>query len=403
MIQKLEDYGQQHLLRFYEELGKEQKEKLLKQIEEIDFGILSLVKSNSEHKKGKIEPIEALKIDEIAPNRVKYYQTGLHTIQEGRVACVLLAGGQGTRLGFDKPKGTLNVGIDRELYLFEILIENLMETVRATGGTWIHLFVMTSDINNDDTVSFFEENEYFGYNRDYVTFFIQEMTPAVDFEGKIYLEEKGKIAVSPNGNGGWFTSLKKYGILDRKECSGIEWLNVFSVDNVLQKMADPYFVGATVESGYPCGSKVIKKAYPDEKVGVMCKENGKPSIVEYYELTPEMISEKDPSGNPAYNYGVILNYLFRLKDLDDKVNKNLPVHIVEKKIPYIDESGTQVRPDVPNGYKFETLVLDMINLMDDCLVYEVVREEEFAPIKNKEGQDSLDTARKMLIQNGKNI
>ena len=174
----------------------------------------------------------------------------------------------------------------------------------------------------------------------------------------------------------------------------------FSVDNVLQKIADPYFVGATIDSGYSVGSKVIRKVDPYEKVGVMCKKDGKPSIVEYYELTEEMAVQKDESGERAYNFGVILNYLFNVNELEKTLNNKMPIHIVEKKIPFIDDDGKVIKPENPNGYKFETLVLDMIEMMKNCLVYEVDRSKEFAPIKNKEGVDSLVTAREMLKKNG---
>jgi len=212
--------------------------------------------------------------------------------------------------------------------------------------------------------------------------------------------EKGKISLSPNGNGGWFSSMAKHKVLDKIKVEGIEWLNVFSVDNVLQKIADPYFVGATIDSGYPVGAKVIRKIDPFERVGVMCKENGKPSIVEYYELTEEMAYEQDASGERAYNFGVILNYLFRVEELEDILKNKMPVHLVEKKIPYLDDDLNYIKPEEPNGYKFETLVLDMINMMDNCLVYEVERSKEFAPIKNKDGDDSLVSAREFLIKNG---
>ena len=153
-------------------------------------------------------------------------------------------------------------------------------------------------------------------------------------------------------------------------------------------------------SGCPAGAKVVKKASPDERVGVMCKENGRPSIVEYYELTKEMMEAKDKSGEPAYNYGVILNYLFRVSSLE-KINNNKMInHMAEKQIPFIDDEGNLVIPDKPNGYKFETLILDMINMLDDCLVFEVERNKEFAPVKNKEGVDSIDTARELLKMNG---
>ena len=180
----------------------------------------------------------------------------------------------------------------------------------------------------------------------------------------------------------------------------MEWLNVFSVDNVLQKIADPVFVGAVLKHGCVCGSKVVAKADPYEKVGVLCLEDGKPSIVEYYEMTEEMIHLRDKQGKLLYNYGVILNYLFSVATLEKIMNENLPTHIVEKKIPYMDAEGNQIKPDKPNGYKFETLVLDMIHMMDNCLSFEVEREKEFAPIKNATGVDSLESARELMKKNG---
>ena len=174
----------------------------------------------------------------------------------------------------------------------------------------------------------------------------------------------------------------------------------FAVDNVLQRIADPVFVGATIINNAAVGSKVVRKAARDEKVGVMCLEDGRPSIVEYYELTDELMDAKDANGDPAYNFGVILNYLFRVADLEEIMNNNMPLHIVEKKIPYIDENANLVKPESPNGYKFETLVLDMIHLLDSCLPFEVVRNREFAPIKNKTGVDSVETARELLKENG---
>ena len=188
------------------------------------------------------------------------------------------------------------------------------------------------------------------------------------------------------------------GYLKEMQERGIEWLSVFSVDNVLQRINDPVYVGAVISSGCDCGGKVVRKASPDERVGVLCKESGKPAIVEYYEMTDDMRSLRDENGNLLYNFGVTLNYLFRLKRLEEIREKKLPVHIVEKKIPYIDEDGNEVKPEAPNGYKFEDLVLDMIHMMDSCLPYEIVREKEFAPVKNREGVDSVDTARELLTK-----
>ncbi len=399
-LHKLAPAGQEHLLQYYEELSTEQQKYLLLQIEDLDLSLLDLIQDGvKEIPKGKLEPLGAVTLDEIAAKREQYEKTGLAALKDGRVGAVLLAGGQGTRLGLDKPKGMLNVGIHKELYLFEQLVNNLMEVVKKAGA-WVPLLVMTSEKNHEDTTRFFAENHYFGYNEDYVFFFVQEMAPSVSYEGKIYMEEKDKLSTSPNGNGGWFSSLAGAGLLDKLEELGVQWLNVFSVDNVLQKMADPVFVGATIESGCVCGSKVVAKADPNEKVGVLCLEDGKPSIVEYYEMTDEMIHSRDDKGRLLYNYGVILNYLFDVKTLTRNMNENMPTHVVEKKIPYMDKDGSYVKPAEPNGYKFETLVLDMIRQMDNCLSFEVERKREFAPIKNRTGVDSLESARELMKENG---
>ncbi len=368
----LEKYGQQQVLRFYDELTQGQKKELLDQIEETDFSIIDEGGTSLEESKGKITPIEAMQLDEIEKRKEEFYNIGIDSIKKGKVGAVLLAGGMGTRLGSDDPKGMYNIGETKDVYIFQRLIENLMDIVKQSG-TWIHLFIMTSEKNNDATIKFFTEHDYFGYKKEYIAFFKQEMAPAVDYNRKIYMESKFRMSTSPNGNGGWFSSMIAGGITDIIKAARIEWINVFSVDNVLQKIADPYFIGATIAGGYSSGSKVVRKAAPDEKVGVMCLEDGRPSIVEYYELTDELMSAKDSKGGPAYNFGVILNYLFRVKDLFEVVKENMPLHIVEKKIQYIDEKGQNVNPQVPNGYKYETLILDMIHLLPDCLTYEVIR------------------------------
>ena len=325
--------------------------------------------------------------------------TNLDAVKNGKVGAILLAGGQGTRLGFDKAKGMFNIGKTKELYIFEQLVSNLMKVTNQTG-TWVPLYVMTSEINDGMTREFFEEHDYFGYNKDYVKFFVQEMVPAVDFDGNLLMKSEDSLAMSPNGNGGWFKSLINAGLDKDLKDKGVEWLNVFAVDNVLQQIADPVFVGATIESGCVSGSKVVRKCDPYERVGAMCLENGKPSIVEYYELTPEMAEAKNENGSLQYGFGVILNYLFRVDKLMAIAEKSLPLHVVEKKVPYIDENGTEHKPETPNAYKFETLILDMVYMMDNSLPFEVDREKEFAPVKNATGTDSVETARALLEKNG---
>ena len=398
-ICKLMPYDQLHLLHFYDKLPDSGKDQLLSQIECLDLSLLDHLSSEAEAERGKFEPLGALTIDEIKNNENKFREIGLNAIREGKAGCILLAGGQGSRLGFDHPKGMFNIGVNRELYIFECLFRNLME-VTEEAGSFVHLFIMTSESNDIETREFLEENKFFGYSEEYVHFFVQEMAPVGDDDKKILMTAPDAVAMSPNGNGGWFSSLVKAGLLDKMEQLGVEWLNVFSVDNVLQKIADPVFVGATIEAGCVCGSKVVAKANPNEKVGVLCLEDGRPSIVEYYEMTDEIINSRDEEGKLLYNYGVILNYLFEIKTLTRIMNENMPTHVVEKKIPYMDEDGSQVKPAEPNGYKFETLVLDMIHMMDNCLSFEVERNREFAPIKNRTGVDSLDSARELMRENG---
>ena len=394
----LKKYGQEHVLRFYDELDENGQRSLLKQVEEIDFEMLGAIGAKQQEK-GKISPLGAVEIDEINERKEEFVEEGLKAIREGKVGAILLAGGMGTRLGFDQPKGTFDIGKTRHLYIFECLINNLLE-VCDMAGCFVPLYIMTSEKNHEATYEFFEEHNYFGYPAEDVHFFMQDMAPAVDYNGKLLLEEKGRLATSPNGNGGWFSSLHKSGLLDDIHARGVEWLNIFAVDNVLQKIADPAFIGATLLSGKESGSKVVRKAAPEERVGVMCQEDGKPSIVEYYEMTEEMVTQRDEQGELLYRFGVILNYLFRVDLLEEIMLNRMNVHVVEKKIPYIDEKGNFVKPEKPNGYKFETLILDMIHMLDSNLVYEVVREKEFAPIKNLHGTDSVDSARELLEANG---
>ena len=398
--QKLEKYGQLHVLKYYDELDEAQKAGLLQQIDETDFSILRFLGHRDDAlTAGKISPIGAMELDEIERRREEFTAIGLDAIRQGKAAAVLLAGGMGTRLGSDDPKCMYDIGLTHPVYIMQRLVENLMDVVRA-AGVYVPFFIMTSDKNHDKTVAFMEKMDYFGYDRSKVWFFKQEMAPAADRDGKVYMEAKDRISTSPNGNGGWFLSMKRCGLLDKVHELGIEWLNTFAVDNVLQRIVDPVFVGATIASGCACGAKTVRKAAPDERVGVMCLMDGRPSIIEYYEMTPELMNTKNDKGDPAYNFGVIMNYLFREKDLERIVDEVLPVHVVEKKIACLDEDGNPVSPQEPNGYKFEQLVLDMVRELDTCLPVEVDRTKEFAPIKNRTGVDSVESARELCKLNG---
>lgn len=396
---KLEKYGQLHVFKYYDSLTEEEKQTLLDQIDELDFSVLSRAKNPHVVPRGKISPIQSMELPEIDRDRKRFEQIGLEEIRAGKVAAVLLAGGMGTRLGSDDPKCMYDIGITRHVYIMQRLVENLQEVNREAGAV-VPFFIMTSERNHDKTVGFMKKMDYFGYDPDKVFFFRQAMAPASDRNGKVYMEAKNRIATSPNGNGGWFLSMKKTGILKIVKDLGIEWLNTFAVDNVLQRIADPAFVGATIDKNCVTGAMVVRKNAPDERVGAICLEDGRPAVVEYYEMTKELMDAKLDNGEPAYNFGVIMNYIFREDQLERIVDNVLPVHVVEKEIPYIDEKGKLIHPTEPNGYKYEQLVLDMVKEMGACLPFEVKREKAFAPIKNKTGIDSVESARELCRLNG---
>ncbi len=397
----LEQKGQAHLLQYYDELSDESKAKLLSAIENLNWDFEDAL-ANPVDLTGAdrdIRPIDGLRQSEIQKRKAEFEAIGVEAIKAGKVAAVLLAGGMGTRLGVDGPKGAYDIGITKPLYIFEQQMRNLQDVTKQCGVS-VPLYIMTSDKNHEQTTSFWKEHNYFGYAEEDVKFFKQDMAPAVDFDGKIILETKDTPALSPNGNGGWFSSMQRAGLCEDLHKRGVEWLNIYAVDNVLQRIADPVFVGATIQSGVNCGAKAICKTEPFEKVGVLCMDGTQPDIIEYYELTDKMANLRDEKGDLVYSYGVIMNYLFRLSKLEEIVDTKIPVHIVKKKIECLCDDGVTRKPETENGKKFETLAVDLVKLMGSVLPYEVVREKEFAPIKNKTGVDSVESARELLKGNG---
>lgn len=397
-LARLKSINQEHLLAYYDELDEEKKAILLSRIEKTDFSVLSAIESQKTRKVGKLTPADALDTESIKSNSAEYAKTGVKAIADGKVAAVLLAGGQGSRLGSTAPKGMFDMGISRELSIFACQMESV-KRIAAQAGYNFHLFVMTSTINDAQTRAFFAEKNYFGYEKDRIHFFVQDVVPACSFDKKVLLSQKHMPALVPNGNGGWYVSLLNSGLGEIIKAEGIEWLNVYGVDNVLQKICDPVFVGATIKSGVNCSGKVVTKTRPEENVGVLCKEDGAPTVIEYTEIEDEYKYARDESGKLIYSAGVILNYLFSVPKLDEICKKKLPYHIAVKKIEYV-EDGKTVCPSKPNAYKFELLAVDLVKLMGSCLAFEVEREKEFAPVKNATGVDSVETARALLIKNG---
>ena len=393
--------GQEQLLAYWGELDEAGRARLLRGIEKLDFSVLDTLKhpQNLSGKGSRLAPVKGLTAAEIEARESEYKKIGDAALKNGEIAGLLLAGGQGTRLGADGPKGAYNMGVTRFLSIFACQMNNVLNDLRSSGARPL-LFVMTSEKNDGETRAFWAENDYFGYPADRVKFFVQNAAPCVDENGKILLEEKDTPATSPNGNGGWFASLKKSGLYDSMKAENVTWLNVYAVDNVLQRPFDPVFIGATIASGKACGAKCVRKCDPREKVGVLCEKDGKAAVIEYYELTEETANARAADGTLEYSFGVILNYLFSVQRLEETEKEKIPVHIVKKKIPYIGGAGEKCEPEKENGYKFETLAVDLISFMGSVLPYEVRREKEFAPVKNAAGADSVETARALLEKNG---
>lgn len=394
----LHRYGQEQVLHYYDKLSDNKKAELLSSIDDLDLNAVNSALASQEKVLGQISTGDVLTLKEIKKQRVAYETTGVTAIRLGKVGAVLLAGGQGTRLGSDKPKGMFDIGETRSLTIFECLMNNLLDLNKKTG-VYVHLFIMTSPATDAETRAYFSDNNYFGYDEKKIHFFVQSVTPAISFDGKILMEEKYRPVLSPNGNGGWFSALSSAGFTRTLTANGIEWLNVFGVDNVLQKICDPVFIGATISSKLACGCKVVKKEIPGENVGIFCKEDGASSIVEYYEMPDKLKVRRDLSGELVYKYGATLNYLFSVERVREMNKKKMPYHLAKKKINCV-KGGKKFEPEEPNGYKIETLVVDMVKMSGTCLGFEVDRDKEFAPVKNLVGEDSVETARAQLKANG---
>ena len=397
----LKKYGQEQLLNGYDKLDERKQKQLLNQIVNIDFELIKSLYDNTKKENSTngdvIEPMEYL--DKYKLNdKYKYYENiGKEAIKEGKLAAVTMAGGQGTRLGHSGPKGTYDIGLDSHKSLFELLCDYLKEEGEKYGVT-IPWFIMTSRENNKETIEFFEKNKFFGYQKDKnIFFFIQGELPMVDTEGKILIGEDGLIKQAADGHGGIYESLVKNGMTEKMRQLGIEWVFIGGVDNCLVKMVDPVLMGIAIDKEVTVACKSIVKANPHEKVGVFCKRNGRPGVIEYSEITDEMAEAIDENGELLYGESHILCNLFNIKAIERMGTTPLPYHSAFKKAKYIDQDGNLIVPDSPNAYKFEAFLFDAFGEVDDMAILRVKREEEFAPVKNADsaGVDCPSTARKL--------
>ena len=395
----LKKYSQEHLLNGYEKLSKQKQKELLEQIEGIDFELINSLYNNTkkelEIQESQIEPIEYLDKSKLNGDYKEYQKIGEDAIKAGKLAAVTMAGGQGTRLGHNGPKGTFDIGLNSHKSLFELLSDSLKEEGKKYGVI-IPWFIMTSKENNKETVEFFAKNKFFGYEKDKnIFFFIQGELPMVDTEGKILIGEDGLVKEAANGHGGIYEALVKNGMTKKMRELGVEWIFIGGVDNCLVKMVDPIIMGIAIKKHVTAAGKSVVKANPQEKVGVFCKRNGKPSVVEYTEIPTEMAEATDKNGELVYGESHILCNLFNIEAVERMGSKPLPYHTAFKKATYIDKDGNKVVPDGPNAYKFEAFLFDAFGELDDMAILRVKREEEFAPVKNATGTDSPETAREL--------
>ena len=403
---KLKRYNQEHLLDYYNNIQDENlKNKFEKQLENIDYELIdSLYKKTTIPIKediGNVEPIDYWDKERLGGKYDFYENIGIEAIKAGKLAAVTMAGGQGTRLGHNGPKGSYDIGLDSHKSLFELLCDGLKEMGKKYEVE-IPWFIMTSEENNEETIEFFKKNKYFGYEKN-VHFFVQGQLPMVDTEGKILIGENGLIKEAADGHGGVYESLVKSKMINKMKELGVEWVFIGGVDNCLVRMVDPVLMGLAIYKNVTGAGKSVVKANPKEKVGVFCRKNGRPNVIEYSEITDEMAEATDAAGELLYGESHILCNLFNLEAIERMGSNPLPYHSAFKKATYIDKDGNKVVPDSPNAYKFEAFLFDAFGELDDMVILRVKREEEFAPVKNATGVDSPETARDLYNNLHKHI
>lgn len=401
LIESFAQAGQRQVFQFFDQLDADAQARLTAQAETIDLAEVDALVA--EHVKGGHDsslnldglepaPYVALPGNGGDPDKWKdAHVAGAAAIQAGRVAAFTVAGGQGTRLGYDGPKGTYPVSPVKEKTLFQVFAEKIARSGERFGVS-IPWFILTSEINNDATVAAFEAANYFGLDRDSVHFIVQGLVPAVDCEGKILLAEKGKIAMTPDGHGGSLRALVRSGAVDSMKANGIDIISYFQVDNPIVQCIDPAFVGFHVLGQSELSSKMVPKAYALEKVGHFCVQDGTALVVEYSDMPAEKQEETTADGSIRFNAGSVAIHIFD-RDFIERVGGSgegtkLPFHRADKKIPHVDANGETVKPDAPNGVKFEMFVFDALPLAKNPVIIEASRADDFSPVKNAEGVDS---------------
>ncbi|CAB0019700.1 unnamed protein product [Nesidiocoris tenuis] len=416
--ERLESYNQGHLLQFWDQLSEDDRDELLQELRDINLkevigyfeSATGMMKDDNEKLDDRLKPIPNNlygAVTRTSPELLaSYEEEGLRQIASGKVGVLLMAGGQGTRLGSPDPKGMYSIGSLSGKTLYQIQAERILKLSSIAAKKFnkpcsITWFIMTSEHTMAPTVEFFEKHSYFGLNKNDVVFFEQGVLPCFSLDGKILMSRPHKIAVAPDGNGGLYRALRSKKIIDIAEERGVEYFHAHSVDNILVKVADPIFIGYCVQKNADCGAKVVEKAFPAEALGVVCNVDGVYQVVEYSEITSKTAEMRNNDGRLTFSAGNICNHFFTtqfLKQVGLTHEKSMKLHVAKKKIPYVDEDGKHIIPEKANGIKIEKFVFDVFQFCKHLVVWEVRREDEFSALKNSdaEDKDNPTTARNAL-------
>lgn len=409
LFSKLKEFNQEHLLSFWNEIDDSGKKQLAGQLNDINWNQLADLIKTCVLNKPEVEVPDDLvpapyfplnPPDELYKKLYsKAVAKGVELIASGKVSALTVAGGQGTRLGFDGPKGTFPITPVKNKTLFQYFAESIQRANEkySTDITW---YIMTSVLNNKPTVDFFTENNFFGLKEDKVVFFVQGTMPAVGTDGKLLLVGKDSLALSPDGHGGTLLALRKSGALDRMKSEGVEHISYFQVDNPLVSVVNPLFIGLHHLEESEASAIMLSKTGPFEKLGNFCISKGRLEIIEYSDMPDELAEQRDENGRLKFIAGSpaihVLSRVF-VERLTEGGTLNMPWHRADKKVPYIDMNGNFVKPEDINAVKLESFIFDALPLANKTMVLEGKREDEFAPTKNKMGVDSVESCREMLI------
>ncbi|MBR2910663.1 MAG: UDPGP type 1 family protein, partial [Lentisphaeria bacterium] len=409
LIKKIKTAGQEHLLRYWSILTEQEQQEFASQLEAVNFDILPELINKYVLNRPQtaipddLGPAPFFPLNPRSEEEKKRYEQaekeGKELLKSGRVCCLTVAGGQGTRLGFDGPKGSYPIGPVSGRPLFAYFAQNILRAGEKYGKpiTW---YIMTSKLNNQDTVTFFRQNNFFSLQENQVFFFVQGTMPAIGYDGKLLMANTHSLSLSPDGHGGTLLALRKSGALDRMKQEGTDIISYFQVDNPLVHVVDPLFIGMHVQENAQMSAVMLSKTGPFEKLGNFCVSDGRLQIIEYSDLPEELAEKRNPDGTLAFVAGSPAIHLIQrdfVEELTSSGTLSLPWHRADKKIPFIDDNGVAVSPSEPNGVKLESFIFDALPLATRTMVMEFDRAEGFAPTKNPTGVDSAESCRQMLI------